>query len=120
MVRVRRKLGKYRIERRLAEGGFAAVYRARDTVSGIAVALKIPHPNLVNKEMLDAFRKEFRLAFRNGRIAGRLPGANLAARSRLRRRSRPIRRAARRGETFRLPGSGSGFGVQDVAPANSQ
>jgi serine/threonine-protein kinase len=54
-------LGKYRIERRVAEGGFAAVYHARDTVSGVAVALKIPHASLVNKEMLEEFRKEVRL-----------------------------------------------------------
>lgn len=61
MVRVRSRLGKYRIDRRLAEGGFATVYRARDTVSGISVALKIPHPALVNRQMLETFRKEVRL-----------------------------------------------------------
>ncbi len=61
MVRVRSNLGKYRIDRRLAEGGFAAVYAARDTVSGVSVALKIPQPGLVSEEMLDAFRKEVRL-----------------------------------------------------------
>jgi serine/threonine-protein kinase len=36
-------LGKYRIGRKIAEGGFAVVYRARDTVEQIDVALKIPH-----------------------------------------------------------------------------
>ncbi len=61
MVRVRSRLGKYRIDRRLAEGGFATVYRARDTVSGISVALKIPHPALVTRQMLETFRKEVRL-----------------------------------------------------------
>ncbi|MCP4250899.1 MAG: protein kinase [bacterium] len=64
MARIHRKLGKYRIERRLAEGGFAAVYRARDTVSGIPVALKIPHAGLVNRALLDAFRQEVRLTAR--------------------------------------------------------
>lgn len=61
MVRIGRKLGKYRIDRRLAEGGFAAVYQARDTIAGVNVALKIPHPALVTKDALEAFRKEARL-----------------------------------------------------------
>ncbi|MFQ5590290.1 MAG: serine/threonine-protein kinase [Phycisphaerae bacterium] len=61
VIRIRSKLGKYRIDRRITEGGFATVYEARDTVSGICVALKVPHPSLVNKEMLEAFRKEVRL-----------------------------------------------------------
>jgi len=61
VVRVRSHLGKYRIDRRLAEGGYAAVYAARDTVSGASVALKIPQAEVVTKEMLDAFHKEVRL-----------------------------------------------------------
>jgi serine/threonine-protein kinase len=60
-VRVRQRLGKYRIDRRLAEGGFATVYRAYDTIAGIPVALKLPHPGLVTKETLATFRKEVRL-----------------------------------------------------------
>jgi len=60
-VRVRQRLGKYRIDRRLAEGGFATVYKAYDTIAGIPVALKLPHPGLVTKETLEAFRKEVRL-----------------------------------------------------------
>ena len=60
-VRVRQRLGKYRIDRRLAEGGFATVYKAYDTIAGIPVALKLPHPALVTKETLDSFRKEVRL-----------------------------------------------------------
>jgi serine/threonine-protein kinase len=61
MPRVGSTIGKYRIDRLLAEGGFATVYRARDTITGIPVALKIPHPGLVKKETLEAFRKEVRL-----------------------------------------------------------
>lgn len=61
MVRVRQRLGKYRIDRRLADGGFAAVYQAYDTIAGIPVALKIPHPGFVSKETLEDFRKEVRL-----------------------------------------------------------
>jgi hypothetical protein len=61
MVRSQRRLGKYRIERRLAEGGFARVYKAHDTIAGIAVALKVPHPGLMTKETLETFRKEVRV-----------------------------------------------------------
>ena len=60
-VRVRQRLGKYRVARRLAEGGFATVYKAYDTIAGIHVALKVPHPGLVTKESMEAFRKEVRL-----------------------------------------------------------
>jgi len=57
-------LGKYRIQRRLARGGFAEVYQAFDTVEGIRVALKIPYPQLVSGDSLDAFRREVRLTAR--------------------------------------------------------
>ena len=60
-LKVRQKLGKYRIERRLGEGGFASVFQAMDTVIGTRVALKIPHAPLVNEEMLSSFRREARL-----------------------------------------------------------
>jgi len=61
-IRVKQTLGKYRIERKLGEGGFAAVYRALDTIEGVRVALKIPHDRLVTSEVLDEFRREVRLA----------------------------------------------------------
>lgn len=61
MVRVRQTLGKYRIQKRIAEGGFATVFRALDTIEGIPVALKIPHPQFMNKTALEDFRKEVRL-----------------------------------------------------------
>ena len=63
-LKVRQKLGKYRIERRLGDGGFAAVYEATDTIEGIKVALKIPRPWAVNSAMLDHFRREVRLIAR--------------------------------------------------------
>lgn len=47
---------------RLAEGGFATVYQALDTIEGIPVALDIPHPDELSREMLASFRKEARLA----------------------------------------------------------
>ncbi len=61
MVRLRQKLGKYRIDKRIAEGGFASVYEAYDTIAGIRVAIKIPHANLMTKDALQAFRREVRL-----------------------------------------------------------
>ncbi len=62
MLRARQRLGKYRIDRRLAEGGFGAVYQALDTIEGVRVAVKIPHAHLLNKELLEDFRREVRLA----------------------------------------------------------
>ena len=62
MIKVRQKLGKYRIERKLGEGGFATVYQATDTIEGVSVALKIPHARLVDNNVLDDFRNEVRLA----------------------------------------------------------
>lgn len=41
MVRVGQKLGKYKIKRRIARGGFGEVFAAYDTVEQIHVALKI-------------------------------------------------------------------------------
>ncbi|MHC5108724.1 MAG: protein kinase domain-containing protein [Planctomycetota bacterium] len=61
-IRVRQRLGKYRIQKRIAEGGFATVYQAYDTVAGITVAIKIPHAQMMSREALDGFRKEVRLS----------------------------------------------------------
>ena len=62
MLRARQRFGKYIIERRIAEGGFASVYQASDTIEGIRVALKIPHPHMMNEQTLASFRQEARLA----------------------------------------------------------
>jgi serine/threonine-protein kinase len=61
VFKARQTLGKYRISGLIGSGGFAAVYRARDTVEGIPVALKIPHAHLVDKDTLGFFRREARL-----------------------------------------------------------
>jgi serine/threonine protein kinase len=45
----------------VADGGFATVYQALDTITGIPVALKIPHPSLITGESLSVFRREVRL-----------------------------------------------------------
>jgi len=63
-LRARQKLGKYRIEKRLSEGGFATVYRAFDTIEGVHVALKIPRGPKPSEESLRLFRHEVRLAAR--------------------------------------------------------
>jgi eukaryotic-like serine/threonine-protein kinase len=60
-LRVRSRVGKYRIERRLAQGGFAHVYQAMDTIEGVRVALKMPHQNVVTPSMLDLFQREARM-----------------------------------------------------------
>ncbi|MCH7989342.1 MAG: serine/threonine protein kinase [Planctomycetes bacterium] len=64
MLKVRQRLGKYRIQKRLADGGFASVYKAMDTIEGINVALKIPHSYLIDDGVLTDFRHEVRLAAR--------------------------------------------------------
>ena len=60
-LKARQKIGKYRIEQRLAAGGFAAVYQALDTIEGIRVALKIPHASIMTESVLRDFRNEVRL-----------------------------------------------------------
>lgn len=64
VLRVRQRLGKYRIERRCAVGGFATVYQAYDTVTGVHVALKIAHEACTSATMLADFRREARMAAR--------------------------------------------------------
>ncbi|QDU54781.1 serine/threonine protein kinase [Aeoliella mucimassa] len=64
MFRARQRFGKYIIERKIAEGGFAIVYQARDTIEGIRVAIKMPYEHLISSNMLDEFRQEVRLVAR--------------------------------------------------------
>ncbi len=54
------RIGKYRLESHVASGGFAEVWKARDTVERAWVALKIP-PNL-NSEEEQLFLEEIRLS----------------------------------------------------------
>ncbi len=62
MLRARQKLGKYRIQRRIANGPVAAVYQAFDTIHGIKVALKVPHSGAMDDYFLADFKREARLA----------------------------------------------------------
>jgi serine/threonine-protein kinase len=59
-LKVRQKLGKFRIERKLGTGGFASVYQAMDTVQGIRVAIKVPHAQYTTESVLSDFRREIR------------------------------------------------------------
>ncbi len=62
MFKARQRFGKYVIERRLGEGGFAVVYQAHDTIEGIRVALKVPYQHLVSGGAIETFRHEVRVA----------------------------------------------------------
>ena len=64
MIRSRQRLGKYRIGKRLAVGGFADVFEATDTIEGIPVALKIPSAHLLTRDALADFKREVRLTAR--------------------------------------------------------
>ncbi|MFO7562501.1 MAG: serine/threonine-protein kinase [Enhygromyxa sp.] len=60
MVRVGQRLGKYRLKRRVARGGFGDVFEAYDTIEGISVAIKVPLQAL-SSEHIDDFRREVRI-----------------------------------------------------------
>ncbi len=64
MLKKGKRLGKYRVGRRIAQGPFADVYQARDTIEGLRVALKVPHAHLLTRDVMEDFRSEVRLAAR--------------------------------------------------------
>lgn len=57
----RQRLGQYRIDRHIATGGFASVYAATDTVSGLKVALKVLHA-AADDESMTGLKHEVRIA----------------------------------------------------------
>lgn len=64
-LRIGSRLDKYRILRRLGEGGFATVYAAQDMIEDRRVALKIPDSRYVsNTQSLDDIQREVRIMAR--------------------------------------------------------
>lgn len=61
-LRVGSRLGKYRLDARIGEGGSATVWRARDTVESLGVALKIASPAVVEEFGVHAVEAEARVA----------------------------------------------------------
>ena len=59
-----KRLGKYRLAKRLGVGGTCEVWKARDCVEGIWVALKIPQGDIYGKRDNQALLREVRLVTR--------------------------------------------------------
>jgi serine/threonine protein kinase len=59
------QFGRYTVLERLGQGGMGTVYRAHDDVLDLDVALKVPHPELMEEEIhRDRFLHEARAAVR--------------------------------------------------------
>ncbi len=64
-LRVGSRLDKYRLLRRLGQGGFATVFAAHDTIEDRRIALKIPDSRYVNNsQTLDDVQREVRIMAR--------------------------------------------------------
>ncbi|MEM6638622.1 MAG: serine/threonine-protein kinase [Pseudomonadota bacterium] len=63
-LRARQRIGKYRVEKRIASGPYATVYAALDTIERQRVALKIPNSEHATGDALEDFKREVRLAAR--------------------------------------------------------
>ncbi len=58
------RVGKYRLERRIGQGAFAEVWKARDTVENRNVALKLALPSVVTAQGRREIEREARIAVR--------------------------------------------------------
>ncbi len=64
-LRIGAKLDKYKLTRRMGEGGFATVYSAIDTIENRRVALKIPDSRYIsNSQSVDDLEREVRIMAR--------------------------------------------------------
>ena len=54
-------LGKYRLQQHIATGGFCEVWKAKDTIEGISVAIKLPLPDRKGQRDNDGLLREVRL-----------------------------------------------------------
>ena len=62
LLRKGTRMGKYRLDRRIGQGAFAEVWKARDTVEGRPVALKVTRPEAVAEWGRSALEHEARVA----------------------------------------------------------
>src|SRR5579885_1510253 len=59
------RIGKYEVLSHIATGGMGAVYKARDTETGLDVALKVLSPEMAAKPaMVERFRREAKHALK--------------------------------------------------------
>ena len=129
------RLGKYRLERRLARGAFAEVWQARDGVERRQVALKVALPEVVREYGREPIESEARItsrlvhphvvAVRNadwiqGRfvLATDLAQTNLAEYSRARRSSRVALEVIRQGVSGLAYAHAQRVLHRDVKPEN--
>ncbi len=63
-LRKNARLGKYRLDRRIGQGAFAEVWKARDTVENRLVALKVTHGDAATQWGRSAIENEARIASR--------------------------------------------------------
>src|SRR5687767_5907926 len=56
-----KRLGRFELGERVGAGAFGAVFRARDSMLGRTVAIKVPHlPDLTNSHEVERFMREAR------------------------------------------------------------
>ena len=72
-------LDDYRIDRLIASGGMASVFRATDFRTGLTVAIKVPHPEAEGDVVFyDRFQREEHARSRTGALR-KAQGADLSA-----------------------------------------